>query len=226
VRRENHLMNAPSNIHPCPLFRGGANMSECLSQTRIVPKNHNVCLANKCASKWRLCKICVQQGFTDVNKSRVVKPSKGLCKFHEDEGESARKSRTNPESGTGSLEDLRSMMRVKEEDEKLSTPEDEDSSTQDPIPATAPLSQGESKPEERITEGTNKVPPIKGPPREYTGQDASKDPKDENLSMKDRLTVKALLPQSELKPEEKVVVDTDKVHPRNAPPRDNYDQYS
>lgn len=72
----------------------------CFQISSVYPKNKDYCCDpdHPCAEKTRLCPACVKQGETkdenNLNKCRTVDVKTGLCKFHKENGEEARRGET------------------------------------------------------------------------------------------------------------------------------------
>lgn len=70
----------PEGSYPCAASAGNrVPYDVCLSITQSISRNTQFCRG--CSCPWRLCRICLEQGFTDED-ARVRDPAIGLCAFH------------------------------------------------------------------------------------------------------------------------------------------------
>lgn len=94
-------------VHKCALSAIPVDQNRCQELSRVAPHNARGCCASQCASKWRLCIVCVRQG--TIGKSAVVIDAHtGLCSFHTRNGKEAHRQPMEPNS------ELREVPRAKE----------------------------------------------------------------------------------------------------------------
>lgn len=83
----------------CALRPSGVSIDQpgCTDIARVPARNKAKCCAVQCASPWRLCVACVEQGSHPagiVNVKDAARKADGLCDFHASNGRGAIKTRT------------------------------------------------------------------------------------------------------------------------------------
>lgn len=68
-------------LHSCPIVGHDVGKRQCTEFTQVPRRNSEICAPLKCKSKWRVCRICVIQGYLKVD-SEGINSETGLCSFH------------------------------------------------------------------------------------------------------------------------------------------------
>lgn len=75
----------------CPIFPVQISEAQCIEQTRILRRNLEKCVACRCTSPQRRCRVCVADGRWQGPDTMVVDHETGLCAFHAKNGAEAKK---------------------------------------------------------------------------------------------------------------------------------------
>lgn len=213
-------------VHACPLFpRSGADKGLCLSQSQIVPKNEATCTVTRCTSKWRLCIVCMRQGFHNFAEAAVVDSVSGLCGFHQSHGALARREAVS--NVRSKLIPERTKQVFTDQEHREDRPPGEADSPKDAPPAQVEVGKAMSKVRSASpTKPTSTVPVYtRASPKPKKTVAARDSEEDDKLLPEERLNAKLLIPMREREGMDGILVPTNRVRPmKGGQPREYFDQ--